>query len=360
VARDTRTERRVRTTAGTPRDAAGLKPWRFRLHEVFLVDVHVGVSHPPDGAVLLEQVDRTEIGEKRNGEPGEADEGRVVVDGRSEHDAGLGEKARALLRGLGELARGLRLGDEGEMLLVHAPLLRDHRREGEGERGVESHERLEEEQGHIGVVAVEGALAVERAPEGHGGKHEGRGGRLALAEPEGRPDERGNGDEVDRIVPRPSQQHGPEHELADHDQREEEEPALDQFGRSPARRWPLRPQDEKRGEERVTGGVAQPPRQPDRGGVSPGSEAAEDERAHSDRGADRGAHQAGQDEELDHVLATLEGVQTRGEARDEVGAHHCLEGIAGCYPQRRRHGSRGGYVRHEGAHEHRGPHAITP
>ena len=328
-------------------------------HEVLLVGVHMRVRDAPDGAVLLEQVHRTEIGEERDGEPGEADEGRIVVDGRAEHGAGLGEEARALLRGLGKPARSLRLRDEGEMLFVRALLLRHHRREGEGERGSESHECLEEQEGLVGVVAMEGALAVEGAPESHGGKHEGCGDRLALAEPEGRPGERGHRDEIDRIVSRAGQEGEAEHELADHDEREEEEASLDEPRGSPARPGRLRPQDEQGSDEGVARCIAQPPRQPDRGGVSPRSEAPEDERAHADRGADHGAHQPGEDEELDHVLATIEGAQTRGKAHDKVGAHHRFEGIAGRYTQRGRHGAGGGDVRHEGAHEHRGPHAIA-
>jgi hypothetical protein len=68
-------------------------------------------------------------------------------------------------------------GNEGEMLFVHALPFRHHRRENQGERGIESHECLEEQEGLVGVVAMEGALTVEGAPEGHGGKHEGCSGR---------------------------------------------------------------------------------------------------------------------------------------------------------------------------------------
>jgi hypothetical protein len=57
---------------------------------------------------------------------------------------------------------------------------------------------------------------------------------LPLAEPEGRPDERGHRDEIDRIVSRAGQENGAEHELADHDEREEEEAALDEPRGSPA------------------------------------------------------------------------------------------------------------------------------
>src|SRR4029453_14725766 len=89
--------------------------------------------------------------------------------------------------------------------------------------------------GFIGARPMEGALAGEGAPEGHGGEHERGGGRLALAEPEGRPHERRDGEEIDRIVPRPSQEDGPEHELAHRDQREKEGAALDQLGGFPAR-----------------------------------------------------------------------------------------------------------------------------
>src|SRR6266496_2253099 len=114
-------------------------------------------------------------------------------------------------------------------------------------------------------------------PQRHGGEDEGRGRGVARAEPEGRPDQRRNRNEIDRVVSRSPQQNGPEYELAYRHQRQEQETTLDQPPGPPAQSGALRPEDQERGEERVTCRVGEPPRQPDREGIAPGHEAAEDE-----------------------------------------------------------------------------------
>jgi len=255
-------------------------------------------------------------------------------------------RKRARRSEVSAIRRALPLGHEGG--------------EGQSENGAQPYERLEEEQRLVGIWPGEGTLAVKPSPDAHTGEDEGRSGRLALTEAEGRPYQRGYREEVYRVGGVGLGQDRPEHELSGNEHSEKQQAGLEEPGRVPAPGLLLlRPEDQDGRDDDHTHRVAQPPGEPDRAGLGPGSEAGEDERAYPDGGAHQSAHEGGEHEKGDHVLRPRKSAAPRSEARHEIRPQHGFQGVACGDPQRCRDRPRSGHVGEERPHEDRRPHPGT-
>lgn len=92
----------------------------------------------------------------------------------------------------------LPLGDDGPH--------RDHH------EGNNAHEGLQEQQGLVGRVAGEGTEAPERSSDGDRGEQQGGRRGFALSEAKGRPQQHGDAQEVQGVVPPSHREHSPENQ----------------------------------------------------------------------------------------------------------------------------------------------------
>jgi len=86
-------------------------------------------------------------------------------------------------------------------LLFHSPAFRDDGGEGQGHHRHDADERLQQEQRLVWRFLHEGAEAVQGAPDGDPGQHEDCRRGFTLSEAKRSPDEQGNADERQRLVP---------------------------------------------------------------------------------------------------------------------------------------------------------------
>ena len=328
-------------------------------HHLVLGGDDVDLSDPPRRPAVLEEIDGASIGEQGDGELHHPVQGGVVVERGSEDRAGVSQERGPTLGVLRELPGGLRQGKEGQPFLVDAAALRHHRGEGQREQRGDAHEGLQQEKRLVEILPDEGAVPVERAPQGHRAENERRGRRLPLAETKGSPHEGRHSEEVDRIAGRSAKERGAEDELADQLQGDEEGGRFEQLEGAPPRPGLGGPEDQEGGHQDVARGIPEPPREPDGARIAPRGEAREDQAAHADGGAYHGADHGGQEEELDHFLAVHEGMPSGGEAPDQVDAEDRFERIAGRDAERCRHGAGRRDIGHEGSDEDAGPHPAS-
>ena len=223
-----------------------------------------------------------------------------------------------------------------------------HRQHGHRERG---HERLQEEKGLVGRADRKRADAADGARDRDGAEHRDRGDRLPLAEADRRPEQRGNAEESDRHVTHADRQDAAEDEEAHPDHRGAQQQRLRPPGAKRGQAGLPVPEKDQRGHDEVTGGVAEPPRQPDGAVVAPARESAQRQAGHADGGADGRAQKAGEADEEEDAPDAIEDVPTAREAIHQLGAEQALERIAQRDRERRRDRARGTDVDEEGAHE---------
>src|SRR5207245_8393041 len=139
-------------------------------------------------------------------------------------------------------------------------------------------------------------------------------GRLARTEPEGDPDQQGNAQEVDRQMVVLRQRQPAEDRQPHADQGDEQERRLEEAWPADPQARVVLPEDQQRGDQDGARGVAEPPGQPDRPVVGPGSEPSQGEARDPAGGAGDGARDAGEPDKPEDVERTAEAAGAAGAA----------------------------------------------
>ena len=240
-------------------------------------------------------------------------------------------------------------------------LLTRRRRRGEQERDQagRAREALQKQQRFARVCSNEGTESVQRPPDRDAGEHERGRRRLARSEAQGRPQERGERHEFERVGRRAVGEEIPEHGRLREHEHDRDQRRFEHLLPAPARRNVGAPEDQERSHDQDSGHVADQPRRPHRSQPGPIRESAERQAGNADRRAERRADDSTERRELEGVLRPVERPQTRGESPHEPGPGERFERVARgnanghCDARARR------CVDEKRAEQNRGPDAIA-
>ena len=246
--------------------------------------------------------------------------------------------------------------------LRHAPPLRHDRGESRRRQRHDAREGLEQQERLVVVGPVERARPAQGAGDRHDGEQEVGERGLSHSQPKRDRHEERKAQKLERQVPaRRGRGNEPaEDDQSDQDHPEEQEGGLDPLGRVVVAAT-RRPGQQHRRHEQGAGGVAQPPRQPDRPEVRPRGEAAQAQARAADRGTQRRgrsprrARRSGRCPALDRRRAVRR--RTGGRARRRRPPRACSRRRSRAYGAS---GARSPQVRRQGADEDPGPDADSP
>ena len=170
--------------------------------------------------------------------------------------------------------------------------------------------------------------ALQRAPHCDGGKNKNCRRGFALGESKGGPNQQWTAHKRNRVIFGRNRKPAAKDCLSDNEQEEQKEPDFEVFNGNQTESRCHTPEDDQRSYDKIAGGVAQPPCQPDRAVLRPIGETTQGQTAYSEYGTDHRTQHDG-DGKFENVLRTVEDSHSVGETIDQPGAADCFKRVAG-------------------------------